>query len=91
MDHTEVWSVKDNVCTACGKELESDEFELYPRNPSGETTPDDVDLMCPDCHERLADYDDRTETEEVLEEIEREMPDASPERKTLEYLRRIEA
>ncbi len=90
MNRTEVWKIKDHVCTACGEELEQDEFELYRREDTEDPTPEDVDLMCPDCHDRISDNDaDRGETEDVLQEIEEEMPEASPERKTLEYLRRF--
>lgn len=90
MNRTEVWRIKDHVCTACGEELDEEEFELYQREETDEIEPDDVDLMCPDCHDRISDNDaDRGETEDVLEEIEEEMPDASRERKTLEYLRRF--
>ncbi len=90
MKRTEVWKIKDQVCTACGEELDEETFELYHREDTDEVEADGVDMMCPSCHERITDNDaDRGETEDLLEEIEEEMPDASRERKTLEYLRRF--
>ena len=88
MNRLEVWKLKEHVCTACGKELEEDDFRLYHRNGNeDDDDPDNVDLVCPDCHDDI-DKTARGETEDVLVEIEEEMPDAPRERKTLEYLRR---
>ncbi|MDY6779348.1 MAG: HNH endonuclease signature motif containing protein [Halobacteria archaeon] len=88
MNRQEVWKLKEHVCVACGKDLDEDSFEIYYRDGNSENTDaDNVDLVCNDCHERL-DKSSRGDTELILEEIEEEMPDASPKRKTLEYLRR---
>jgi len=88
MNRFEVWKLKEHVCTACGEELEEDGFRVYHRNANeDDSDPDNVDLVCPDCYDDM-DKTSRGETEDVLLEIEEEMPDATRERKTLEYLRR---
>jgi 5-methylcytosine-specific restriction endonuclease McrA len=88
MNRFEVWKLKEHVCTACGEELEEDDFRVYHRNGNeDDDDPDNVDLVCPDCYDEM-DKTSRGETEDVLLEIEEEMPDATRERKTLEYLRR---
>lgn len=88
MNEREVWKLKEHVCVACGEELTEDEFEVYHRDTEADDPgPDQIDLVCPDCHDTL-DKTQRGETEFILEEIEEEMPEASRERKTLEYLRR---
>ncbi|MDY7082508.1 MAG: hypothetical protein SXQ77_08920 [Halobacteria archaeon] len=88
MNRREVWKLKEHVCIVCGDNLEDDEFELYYRDGDEDNTdPENVDLVCTECHEDM-DKTTRGETELLLEEIEQEMPNASPEKKTLEYLRR---
>lgn len=83
----EVWKLKEHVCVACGADLEEDSFEVYHRSADGDVEPDQIDLVCEDCHEDL-DTTARGDTEGLLVEIEEEMPEASVEQKTLEYLRR---
>jgi len=88
MNRFEVWKLKEHICTACGEELEEDGFRVYHRNGNeDDNDPDNVDLVCHDCYDDM-DKTARGETEDVLLEIEEEMPDATRERKTLEYLRR---
>lgn len=90
MNRLEVWKVKENVCTACGEELEKDEFELYYRDgDESNEKMDNIDILCSDCHDSI-DKSSRGETELLLEEIEKEMPNAPPEEKSLEFLRRTE-
>lgn len=90
MNDWEVWKYKDHVCIACGKDLDKDTFEVYYRdeNPDNKEM-SNIDLICGGCHEKL-DKNSRGQTELIFEEIEEEMPDASPEEKTMEYLRRSE-
>jgi len=88
MNRLEVWKLKEHVCTACGDDLEEDSFRVYHREQQeGGIEPEKVDLVCPECYDSI-DESSRGETEDILSEIEEEMPDASREKKTLEYLRR---
>lgn len=75
---------------ACGKDLEKEEFEVYYRDGNSENTEaENIDLICTDCDKKL-DKSIRGDTEDILEEIEDEMPDASTSEKVLEYLKRSE-
>ncbi|MDY6774626.1 MAG: hypothetical protein SV253_00805 [Halobacteria archaeon] len=87
-----VWKWKQHVCIACGESLSRDSFDIYYRDGNSENTElDNIDLVCPDCGDEI-DYatHERGEVENVFEEIEEEMPSASPEEKTAEYLRRTQ-
>jgi acetone carboxylase gamma subunit len=84
----EVWKLKEHVCVACGADLDEDSFEVYHRTDAGDgVDPDEIDLVCEECHEDL-DTTARGNTEGLLAEIEEEMPGATVEQKSLEYLRR---
>lgn len=84
----EVWKLKEHVCVACGADLDEDSFEVYHRSgDGGEVDPDDIDLLCGECHEDL-DTTARGGTEGLLVEIEEDMPEASAQKKSIEYLRR---
>jgi len=88
MNRLEVWKLKEHVCTACGEDLEEDSFRVYYReDEESGIEPEKIDLVCPDCYDDI-DKSSRGNTEGILREIEEEMPEASREEKTLEYLRR---
>ncbi len=90
MNRREVWKVKENVCIACGKEVNEDEFKVYYRDgDSSNTDMENIDIVCNDCHEQM-DKSSRGKTEGLLEQIEEEMPNASAEKKSLEFLRRTQ-
>lgn len=85
-----IWHVKSHECTACDAELSVDAFEIYYRDgDSDRTDPDNVDLFCGDCHDRLGEPSPaRVQTEAVLVEIEAAMPAAARDAVLREYLGR---
>ncbi|MFB6283439.1 MAG: hypothetical protein ABEK59_05825 [Halobacteria archaeon] len=88
INRREFWQTKDTDCTACGDELSREGFELYHRDGNTKNrNHDNIDLLCGTCYSDL-DKHNRGDTENILKEIEKDMPDATVKEKAVEYLKR---